>query len=104
VERVSLGSQLAKAEKEYLQDAEIELYRSENHITDFLDCVVSRQKPNTNEIIGGRSAICCHLMNLAYYHGEPIEWDPAANAFAGGTGDPTWLTRQYRDGYSLKPA
>ena len=100
-ERVSLASQVIKAEKEYLKDAKVKLYRSENHVTDFLDCVESRQKPNTNEIIGGRTAICCSLMNLAYYHGEPIKWDPTANQFTGGTGNPDWLTRNYREGYPL---
>jgi hypothetical protein len=35
-------------------------------------------------------------MNLAYYHGKKLQWDPARQAFAGGTGDPAWLTRDYR--------
>ena len=35
-----------------------------------------------------RSAICCHLMNLAYYHGRKFKWDPANFTFVDGTGDP----------------
>lgn len=92
----SLESAILTAEKRFLKDAERRLYKSGHHIRDFLDCVKSRQKPITNEVVGARSAICCHLMNLAYYHGQPLQWDPAANAFVGGAGEPAWLTREYR--------
>ena len=94
--RSSLGSQVALAEKEFLKDSKVPLYRSGHHIRDFLGAVESRKKPITSEIVGGRSAIACHLMNQAYYHGETLKWDPVKNEFTGDTGDPTWLTREYR--------
>ena len=87
---------MKKAEDAFLKDAKIKLYRSEDHVGDFLDCVASRKKPITSEQVGARTAICCHLMNLAYYYGQKMKWDPAKLAFAGGTGDPSWLTRDYR--------
>jgi len=93
---VSLGGEVKKAAEGFLKDAKVKLYVSQNHVSDFLDCVVSRKKPITSEQVGARSAICCHLMNLAYYHGQPIKWDPTKLAFAGGTGDLKWLTRDYR--------
>ena len=96
-DRVSLDSQVIKCEKEYLgKNPEVALYKSGNHLRDFLECVKARKKPITHEGIGGRSAICCHLMNLAYYHGQKLKWDPAKNVFTGGTGDASWLTREYR--------
>jgi len=55
--------------------------------------VVARKKPVTSEQIGGRTAICCHLLNQLYYNNKPFKWDPAKFAFADGTGDPAWLTR-----------
>jgi hypothetical protein len=88
---------VAKAEKEFLANAKIKLYASSSHTDDFLDRVKDRKKPITSEIVGGHSVICCHLMNLAYYHGQVIKWDPARCAFAGGTGNPAWLTRPYRE-------
>jgi hypothetical protein len=51
--------------------------------------------------VGGRSAICCHLMNQVYYHGQKVQWDPAKFAFTGGTGDPKWLTRDYRSPWKV---
>lgn len=97
----SLYRQLMLTEKTYLKDAKVKLYKSENHAGDFLDCVVSRKKPLTNEIVGGRSAICCHLVNQSYYNYAAIDWDPQKLAFANGTGNPTWLTRDYRSPWSV---
>lgn len=92
----SLGSALQKAEKSFLNNAKTKLYKSNHHIRDFLACLESRKKPITNEIVGARSAICCHLMNQAYYNGEIIRWDPKNNTFADKSGNSKWLTRDYR--------
>jgi predicted dehydrogenase len=100
-EDTSLAHQLRIAREAYLQDAKVKLYHSENHISDFLQCVQSRKAPITNEQIGGRSAICCHLMNLTYSHRQAIKWDPAQLAFAPGSGDAKWLTRDYRSPWQV---
>ena len=97
----SCEGQVAKAEKEFLKDAKVRLYASTDHAADFLERVKDRRKPITNEQVGGRTAICCHLMNQAYFNHARILWDPAACAFAGGTGDPAWLTRDYRAPWSV---
>ena len=97
----SLTSTLYKVKKQYLADAKINLYKSEHHIQDFLKSVATRKKPITSEIVGGRTAICCHLMNLTYYHGEKIKWDPAGNRFTDGTGSVVWLTRDYRSPWNV---
>ncbi len=97
----SLESKLVKAEREFLTDAKIKLYKSPNHLRDFLACMRSRKKPITHEGVGGRSAICCHLMNLAYYHHQTVEWDPAANELANGSGHAAWLTREYRGPWAV---
>jgi len=100
-QKTSCAAEVAKAEKQFLADAKIKLYESKSHTDDFLARVKDRQKPVTSEIVGGRSAICCHLMNLAYYHGQVLRWDPSRLAFTGGTGNPAWLTRDYRAPWSV---
>jgi hypothetical protein len=35
-------------------------------------------------------------MNQAYYHHAKILWDPAKFCLRDGSGDPAWLTRDYR--------
>ncbi|MHB1037267.1 MAG: Gfo/Idh/MocA family protein [Pirellulales bacterium] len=99
--KTSCAAEVQKAERAFLQDAKIKLYVSNNHLSDFMECVKNRKKPITSEQVGGRSAICCHLMNQAYYHGKKLKWDPAKFAFLDGTGDPAWLTRDYRSPWSV---
>jgi predicted dehydrogenase len=94
----TLDSALSKAEREYLKDAKVQLYRvRDNHIGDFLEAMRTRRKPITHEGVGARSAICCHLLNLVYYYGQPIKWNPATCTFADGSGDPRWLSGSRRD-------
>jgi predicted dehydrogenase len=100
-DKTSCAAAVQTAERAYLKDAKVRLYRSESHVGDFLASVKSRSRPICNEQVGGRSAICCHLMNLAYYHSKKIQWDPAKLEFAGSTGDPAWLTRDYRAPWKL---
>lgn len=90
-------AEVKKAEERFLKDAKIKLYDSPSHYLDFLASVESRKKPIANEQVGGRTVICCHLLNQLYYHNEPIKWDSAKLCFTGGTGNPAWLTRDYRD-------
>lgn len=92
----SLQGSILKVQEEYLKDARVRLYASDNHMQDFIDCVYARRKPITNEIVGGRSAICCHLMNQAYYNHETIQWWPDHMRFPYNRGESEWLTRDYR--------
>lgn len=97
----TLGGVISFIESEFLSGAPVKLYRSRDHIRDFLDCVEARTRPITNEEVGGRSAICCHLLNQAYYNHAVIQWNPEAMTFADGSGDPAWLTRDYRAPWRL---
>jgi predicted dehydrogenase len=99
--QTSLARELALVERNYLKDAKIKLRKTESHIDDFLECIKTRKKTITSEIIGARTAICCHLMNQAYYNNAKIKWDPKKLAFTSGTGDPKWLTRKYRSPWSV---
>ncbi len=88
--------EVRKAEDRFLKDAKVRLYASQNHIKNFLDCMRSRQRPITDERTGAHSVICCHLMNIVYLHGQDVRWNPKGLAFAKKSGDPAWLTREYR--------
>jgi predicted dehydrogenase len=60
---------------------EIHLHECDDHHTDFLNSVRSRQQPGSNMEIGCRSITVCHLGNIAYELGHPIRWDPAREDF-----------------------
>ena len=91
-----LKDQLVALEKEFLANSKVKLPVSPGHKQDFIDCMRSRKKPIADVEIGARTVTTCHLVNLAYRHGQKIQWDPVKLNFAGGTGNPEWLTRPYR--------
>ena len=97
----SCEAQVAITAKRFLSDAKIKLPVSKHHVTNFLDCVISRKQPIAHERIGAHTAICCHLMNQSYYHRQKMLWDPQNYTFRNGTGHPSWLTRNYREEYKV---
>ncbi len=97
----SLSAQLATVEKEFLANAKVKLYASTDHKADFLACIKSRKPAITDVEIGARTVTCCHLLNFAYRYSQKFKWNPAKNAFAGRTGDPKWLTREYRGPWTV---
>lgn len=100
-EEKPLKVQLDLVEKEYLADAKVKLYASEDHKGDWFNCIKSRKRPICDVEVGARTVTACHLLGFSYYNGQTFQWDPATNQFAGGTGNPEWLTRPYRDQWKV---
>jgi predicted dehydrogenase len=48
----------------------------QDHVRNFLECVVSRKQPNGDVLIGHRSAQASHLGNIAYLEKRRIAFDP----------------------------
>ena len=96
-----LRDQLDRIEKEFLAQPKVKLYRSNDHLSDWLTAIRSRQPPICDVETGARTANLCNLVNLAYYHGQPMKWDPARETFVGGTGDERWLDVPHRAPWKL---
>jgi predicted dehydrogenase len=47
-----------------------------DHVENFLACVVSREKPNGDVLVGHRSAQASHLGNISYMQKRRIDFDP----------------------------
>ena len=47
-----------------------------DHVKNFLECMVSRKRPNGDVYIGHRSAQASHLGNIAYVQKREIRFDP----------------------------
>jgi len=96
-----LRDQLDRVEKEYLQDAKVRLYRSTDHLSDWLTAIRSRKKPICDVEVGASTANLCNLVNLAYYHGQTMKWNPASEKFTDGTGDDHWLDVSHRTPWKI---
>jgi len=96
----TLAQAYTRAEEEFLKDAKIRLYHSANHHADWLDSLKTRKLPICDVAVGATSVISCHLMNLAYWHNASFGWDPVKRQFTSG-GNPAWLTREYRSGWTV---
>ncbi len=86
---------------EYLSGDAKRLYKSNDHKGDWLACIRSRSEPICDVEVGAHTVIVCHLVNLAYYHGQKMKWDPKGFKFVEGTGDKAWLDVTYRTPWKL---
>jgi predicted dehydrogenase len=80
---------------------EIALERSTNHMTNFLDCVRSRQRPIMDVAIGHRVTTLCNLGNIAYQLGRKLRWDTQAERFVGDEQADRLLDYPYRPPWRL---
>ncbi len=72
------------------------LYKSNNHVGDFLQCVRTRQRPICDVEVGARSVSVCHLANIAYWTRKKLKWDPAKERFVDDKEANKWLDREVR--------
>ena len=77
------------------------LYKSNNHMGNFIDCVRSRKDPICNVETGHRSATMCHLGAISLRTGFKLQWDSAAEKFTGDHADVanTYVARPMRRPY-----
>jgi predicted dehydrogenase len=62
---------------------EIHLYRSRDHVENFIDCMISRKEPIAPIEVAHRSISLAHLGNIALQIGENLKWDPQKEEFLG---------------------
>ena len=73
----------------------------EAHVTNFLDCLRSRAKPNADIEIGHLSTRLCHLGNIAQRVGKKLTFDPAREAFKNATEADALLSREYSTRFEM---
>jgi predicted dehydrogenase len=74
-----------------------------DHRGNWLQCIASRQRPICDVEIGARSVTVCHLVNLAYWNNQKLNWDPQKWQFTGANAaeQNKWLHRERRKGFEL---
>lgn len=71
------------------------------HVRNFLDCVKSRQRPNTDVEEGHRSTVFAHLGNIALATRSRIEWDAKAERITNNAAANRLLQYAYRPPWKL---
>ncbi len=71
------------------------------HEQNFLQCVKSRNTPNSDVEIGRLSTTLCHLGNISCRLKRDVQFDPATETFGSDKDANALLTKTYRDEYPL---
>jgi len=71
------------------------------HMRNFLDCVKSRNRPNADVEDGHRSAVMCHLGNIATRLNRTVQWDAEKQEIPGDAEAAGMLSRPYRAPWKL---
>jgi predicted dehydrogenase len=84
-----------------LSAGEARLEESDDHFRNWFDAIKSRGRPIADVEIGHRSAVICHLGNIARWVGRRLRWDPDKEIFPGDEEANRYLDRPKRKPYEL---
>ncbi len=108
ISRGHVSSDPGDLAEEPLEDPEVELYRSEDHHRNWLDCIKDRSQPVADVETGHRTATVCHLANIARWvsevtgeTGNRLQWDTEAEEFTNSDWGNHFLDRPRRAPYQL---
>ena len=71
------------------------------HVENFIECMKTRKRPNSDVEIGHNSMIACHLGNLAQRLGRTIHWDVENEKVLGDEEAQGYVMREYRAPWKL---
>jgi len=72
-----------------------------SHTGNFLECIKSRKRPNADIEVGRLSTTLCHLGNISCRLGRDVHFDPKTETFGTDYGANAYLTKEYREPYTL---
>jgi predicted dehydrogenase len=82
-------------------EGDVRLYKSDNHMGNFLDCIRSREKCVSDLAIGHRTTTICNIGNIAMQLKRKLVWDPAKEVFQDDVQANRLLQRPMRAPWSL---
>jgi len=87
--------------RQKIRDDEIKLYRSTNHMKNFLECMRSRKDPVAPVEVGHRSNTIGVMTHIAMKLGRKLRWDPKAEHFIGDEEANHWLDYPHRKPWTV---
>jgi len=86
-----------------IKSGEVQLYKSDNHYRNFIDCVLSRKPTAAPAEVAHRSITICHLGNIAMrLNRAKLQWDPVKELIVGDDEAAKMLSRPYREPWTLE--
>jgi hypothetical protein len=79
----------------------VEIFKSDNHHRNFLDCVKSRKPTITPVEVAHRSVVPGHLALISMLVKRKIKWDAKKEVIVGDKEASKLLTREYREPWKL---
>jgi hypothetical protein len=101
ISRGGLRTQPESLARETIGPNEIRLYQSRGHMSNYLECVRSRQKPVAHIDAAVLSDSICQLSMIAIHTGRKIRWDPVKEVILDDAGASRMLTRSMRAPWRL---
>lgn len=101
VDRGRIDARPKELLKEKFDSGDVKLYKSEDHMQNFLDCIKSRRPTITPVETAHRSASVGHLALMAIKLGRKLRWNPATETFADDPEAGRLLSRSMRGPWRL---
>ena len=101
VDRGRIEASDPKILQEVIGPNEIQIYKSDNHWQNFLECVKSRKEAIAPIEVAYRAISVALLGEIAMTTGQKIQWDPAKEEIIGNPAASRLLSRPYRQPWSL---
>ncbi len=101
VESSKVTSSIPDVDKIELKPNAIRLYKSDDHIGDFINAVKTRKDPAATIEIGPRTATICHLGAIATTLKRELHWDPVKEEFKGDDEANALRSRPMRGNWSI---
>ncbi len=90
-----------RADLSMLEDMDVQLIRSDNHMRNWVDCIKSREDPVCNVESGHHTSVLCHFGNIARMAGRRLKYDPKAELFIDDDDANKFLDVERRAGYEM---
>ena len=87
--------------KEPLTKEDPSIIVADNHKKNWLEAIRGNKKTLCPAEVGHRSASICHLGNIGYRVGKPLDWDPVKETFTNNQEANKLLFREYRAPWKL---
>ena len=103
VRRGSITMDPPELRRDRIQEDEIRVYKSTDHVGNFIDCIYSGEKTAAPIEAAHRTISICHLANIAIRLGrKSIKWDPKRESILGDSEASKLLSRPIRGKWKLR--